>query len=337
MDERPGRPPGGSPGAGEYQTRHGTPLQVEYADKIGNISSVNGKTASVNKDGLSCRKTTGGAVLTFSFPKEGFVIPLEFTLTEDALDVAILAGEIQETNDAYRLTTLSLLPYFGAAGSEEDGYLFVPDGSGALIEWNKTGGVLDDYSQYVYGREPATSKMQLDKLEETAYLPVFGLKKGETAFVGIITQGAGRAIVNASVSGKRCSYSNVYVQFIYRDSEMVKIEQKNQTVRVLEKTPAAAERYGVRYAFLSGEEANYTGHGPPIRKLAHAGFPLQKGGRRRPAVHGTARRRHGAAECPRVSHRACSAADLLPGCRSHHRADAGARGGRPDGPLPVLE
>lgn len=128
-------------------------LQIEYADKIGNISSVNGKTASVNKDGLSCRKTTGGAVLTFSFPKEGFVIPLEFTLTEDALDVAILAGEIQETNDAYRLTTLSLLPYFGAAGSEEDGYLFVPDGSGALIEWNKTGGVLDDYSQYVYGRE----------------------------------------------------------------------------------------------------------------------------------------------------------------------------------------
>jgi len=251
-------------------------LQIEYADKIGNISSVNGKTASVNKDGLSCRKTTGGAVLTFSFPKEGFVIPLEFTLTEDALDVAILAGEIQETNDAYRLTSLSLLPYFGAAGSEEDGYLFVPDGSGALIEWNKTGGVLDDYSQYVYGREPATSKMQLDKLEETAYLPVFGLKKGETAFVGIITQGAGRAIVNASVSGKRCSYSNVYAQFIYRDSEMVKIEQKNQTVRVLEKTPAAAERYGVRYAFLSGEEANYTGMAHLYGSWLMRDFPSKK-------------------------------------------------------------
>lgn len=234
-------------------------LQIEYADKVGNISSVNGKTASVNKGGLSCRKTSDGVVLTFSFPKEGFIIPLEFTLTEDALDVSVLIGDIQETNDAYQLTTLSILPYFGAAGGEENGYLFVPDGCGALIDWNKTGGVLDDYSQYVYGREPATTKMQIDKLEETAYLPVFGLKKGDNAFVGIITEGAGRAIVNASVSGKRCSYSNVYAQFIYRDSEMVKIEQKNQTVRVLEKTPAAAERYGVRYAFLSGEEANYTG------------------------------------------------------------------------------
>ncbi len=142
--------------------------------------------------------------------------------------------------------------------------------------------------------------------------------------MGIITQGAGRAIVNASVSGKRCSYSNVYAQFIYRDSEMVKIEQKNQTVRVLEKTPAAAERYGVRYAFLSGEEANYTGMAHLYGSWLMRDFP--KGGRRRPAVHGTARRRHGAAECPRVSHRACSAADLLSGCRSHHRADAESSG-----------
>lgn len=53
--------------------------------------------------------------------------------------------------------------------------------------------------------------------------------------MGILTDGAGRAAVNASVSGKRCSYSNVYAQFLYRDSEMVRIEQKNQTVRVLER------------------------------------------------------------------------------------------------------
>ncbi len=238
-------------------------LQIEYADKIGNISSVNGKTASVKKDGLSCRQTDSGAILIFTFPKEGFVIPVEFTLTDDALSASILVREIQETNDAYRLTTLSLLPYFGAAGNEEDGYLFVPDGSGALIDWKQTNGSLDDYRQYVYGREPATSKMQIDLLEETAYLPVFGLKKGGSALVGILTDGAGRAAVNASVSGKRCSYSNVYAQFIYRDSEMVRIEQKNQTVRVLEKTPLAAESFSVRYMFLNGEDAGYVG-------MAHA-------------------------------------------------------------------
>ena len=69
--------------------------------------------------------------------------------------------------------------------------------------------------------------------------------------------------MNASVSGKRCSYSNVYAQFIYRDSEMVRIEQKNQTVRVLEKTPLAAESFSVRYMFLNGEDAGYVG-------MAHA-------------------------------------------------------------------
>ena len=238
-------------------------IQVEYADKIGNINSVNGKTASVKKDGLSCRQTDSGAILIFTFPKEGFVIPVEFTLTDDALSASILVSEIQETNDAYRLTSLSLLPYFGAAGDEEDGYLFVPDGSGALIDWKLANGASDDYRQYVYGREPATSKLQIDTLEETAYLPVFGLKKGDAALMGIITDGAGRAIVNASVSGKRCRYSNAYAQFIYRDSEMVRIEQKNQTVRVLEKTPLTAETFSVQYRFLNGEDATYVG-------MAHA-------------------------------------------------------------------
>ena len=135
MDERAGRPPGGSLAQGSTKLAMESLLQIEYADKIGNISSVNGKTASVNKDGLSCRKTTGGAVLTFSFPKEGFVIPSSL-LSPRTPWMSPFWPEIQETNDAYRLTTLSLLPYFGRR-QREDGYLFVPDGSGASSSGTK--------------------------------------------------------------------------------------------------------------------------------------------------------------------------------------------------------
>ena len=234
-------------------------LQVEYADKLGNISTVNGQAASVNQGGLSCRKINDGVLLVFHFPKEGFTIPLEITLDGGALEVSVRLDGVEEANEAYQLTAISLLPYFGAAPAGADGYLLVPDGSGALIEWKKADAAAEDYRQYVYGREPAATKMQLDALEETACLPVFGLKNGETALLGIITEGAGRAVVNASVSGKRCSYSNVFAQFLYRDSEMVAIAQKNQTVRVLEQAPPDAERFSVRYLFLQGEEADYVG------------------------------------------------------------------------------
>lgn len=234
-------------------------IQIEYTDRLGNVSAVNGQAASVNQEGLSCQKIEDGVLLTFRFPKEGFTIPVEITLDGDALDVSVRLDGVEETNESYQLTSISLLPYFGAAPADADGYLFVPDGSGALIEWKKADATAADYRQYVYGREPTTTKMQIDALEETAYLPVFGLKNGEAAMLGIITEGAGRAAVNASVSGKRCSYSNVFAQFLYRDSEMVTIAQKNQTVRVLEQTPPDAERFSVRYLFLQGEEANYVG------------------------------------------------------------------------------
>ena len=238
-------------------------LQIQYADRLGNLTDLNAKTALVNKGGLSCEQIENGAKLTFSFEREGFTIPLEIVLKDDCLEASLLAAEIEETNSAYQLTTASLLPYFGAADSEAEGYLFVPDGSGALIELNQPGRTAGDYRQYLYGREPATAQPQLDSMEQTAKLPVFGLKNGADAMLGIVTSGAGRGIVNASVNGKRCSYSNIYASFIYRDSEMVYVEKKGQTVRVLETDPPKPERYTVQYRFLQGDEADYVG-------MAHA-------------------------------------------------------------------
>lgn len=232
-------------------------LQIKYVDRLGNINSLNGKTASVKKDGLTCERITDGVILTFEFPREGFSIPLEIVLGDNYVDISLLASRITETNDAYKLTTISILPYFGAAGSEAEGYILVPDGSGALIELNRADRYMDDYSQYVYRREYSTTKVQLDRMEQPVTMPVFGLKDGDNAMLGIITDGAGRAIVNASVNGKRCSYNNVYADFIYRDSDMVRIEKKGQTVRVMEQDPPRPERYRVRYFFFSGKEANY--------------------------------------------------------------------------------
>ncbi len=234
-------------------------LQIQYADRLGNLTELNAKTASVNKGGLTCGRIEDGAKLLFSFEREGFSIPLELVLKEDCLEASLLASEIEETNAAYQLTTVSLLPHFGAADSEAEGYLFVPDGSGALIELNQPGRTAGDYRQYLYGREQATAQPQLDSMEQTAKLPVFGLKSGDSAMLGIVTSGAGRGLVNASVNGKRCSYSNIYASFIYRDSEMVYIEKKGQTVRVLESDPPKPERYTVQYRFLQGEEADYVG------------------------------------------------------------------------------
>ena len=41
----------------------------------------------------------------------------------------------QGAKHTYPLHTIALLPYFGAAHRDKNGYIFMPDGSGALIRF----------------------------------------------------------------------------------------------------------------------------------------------------------------------------------------------------------
>ena len=79
-----------------------------------------------------------------------FHVPIEYTLDGDNLVVRVPASEIRYPKDVlnaegqkvtYPLVSIDVLPYLGAADNTADGYMFVPDGSGALIRLNnnKTG------------------------------------------------------------------------------------------------------------------------------------------------------------------------------------------------------
>ena len=64
-----------------------------------------------------------------------FQIPLTYRLEGETLLASIDPEEIVYNDNGYYLVNIDLLRYFGAS-MREDGYLFVPDGSGALIYFN---------------------------------------------------------------------------------------------------------------------------------------------------------------------------------------------------------
>ncbi len=232
-------------------------LSISYLDSLGNETSLNSYPASVRKDGYSFRTVQDGAELTFSFPQRGIAVTLVLTLTDEGLQVQVDNDRIAET-DVYRLTTVTLLPFFGAARREQEGYLLVPDGSGALIDWSSPDCQAVTYSQYIYGRDAAVNSTTMSTPSETVRLPVFGLRKDETGFLAVVTDGAARGTVNAELCGRRSSYSGVSTSFIYRDAALVLVEKKNQTVRLAEEHPSTVD-YTVLYTFLQGEESTYTG------------------------------------------------------------------------------
>src|SRR5690606_27192715 len=61
-----------------------------------------------------------------------FYATIEYVLDESSLVVTVPVEKIIFPDD-YPINMVSVLPFFGAGGTEAKGSLFVPDGSGALI------------------------------------------------------------------------------------------------------------------------------------------------------------------------------------------------------------
>ncbi|WP_337102684.1 DUF5696 domain-containing protein [Paenibacillus sp. YIM B09110] len=206
-----------------------------------------------------------------------FMASIEYTLDADSLLVRVPSQDIQSPSE-YPVSNVSMLGFFGAAGSEEEGSIFVPDGSGALISFNNGKTKYPAYQQAVYGNDLAMEAVENAVNEQTVRLPVFGMIRKGNAFLGIIEEGAPAATINADISGKLNSYNYVYPTFNVTNKGELTL-QANGSERTLPKfqeQPMKSD-YTVRYAFLSGESATYKGMADYYRNylLSNGGLPEQ--------------------------------------------------------------
>lgn len=184
-----------------------------------------------------------------------FLIPVEYTLDGGDFRAEILTEQIQYTA-GYYLTSIRLLPYFAAAGEQDQGWLLVPDGSGALIRLDRG---LQDGSQFamtLFGADEAIKQTVSTAVQQQAYLPVFGIKTEESAVLGIVEKGAASGTLSATLAGAYTSYTNLYASFAPMMSDT--LSDSGTTANTLVFSDAmSSERYAVRYRFLSGS-ADYT-------------------------------------------------------------------------------
>ncbi|MBD2869298.1 DUF5696 domain-containing protein [Paenibacillus arenilitoris] len=191
--------------------------------------------------------------------RPSFTIPLDIRLQGESLVVSVPAAEIAES-EGYRIRMLNLLSFFGAAGTGEEGYMLVPDGSGSLIRLNNGKTSQEVYAQRVYGEDENDNSGRRGQVAESARLPVFGLKSDQAAWYAVVENGDGIATVNADISGRNNSYNNVFAGFALRGEDELELYKGN---RVEEIQLLTEERFEgdiqVRYSFLSGEQADYAG------------------------------------------------------------------------------
>jgi len=207
-----------------------------------------------------------------------FRAALEYTLDGDSLVVRVRVADLEYPKDvldefgqitSYPPNTIRLLEYFGAAGTQAEGYMFVPDGSGALIYLNNGKTHMPSYSSWVYGLDRALDPPQSrETLSEHVYLPVFGMKQGTQAMIGIIEGGKAASRISADIGGRADSYNKVSAAFTVLPKGVTSLESWpeiragqtiiKQSIDVYQ-CRLFLEDMVVRYTFLQDDDASYAG------------------------------------------------------------------------------
>jgi hypothetical protein len=192
-----------------------------------------------------------------------FIVPLEYRLDGDSLVVSIPTGQIIEKGGG-NISRIQLLRSFGASGTDEEGYIMVPNGSGSIINFNNGKTFAQDYLQYIYGLDPLMAEYIILGNSEPARMPYFGIQRLGENPQGILAEiqiGDTLADITASVSGKVNSYNYVYPSFTLRGSMSLAMfgTTGNEAELPVVEFDYADVDITVRYSFLAGEYEGYSG------------------------------------------------------------------------------
>ena len=226
-------------------------LDVTYVDDQSASYTVNNFMGSTKEGTYRYEYRDNGVYVNFQFEKQEFEVPCFFGITEEGFVAQILGEQIVQ-HGTLRISNISLLPFFGAGTREEDGYLMVPDGSGAIIRFNNQKQTYQGYNQSVYGRNLAQNIQNYTLVTQNAMMPVFGISRDGGSVLGVITNGASMSTIKANVSGKIAAVNHVYpiVSFIQNESNTLLSGSDNEEVSVMLSRQTKDFTYEVTYFLL---------------------------------------------------------------------------------------
>lgn len=208
-----------------------------------------------------------GFAVSLHFPRAEIRVRAEVTLTETGISVTIPDEGIEYFGNNI-ISRILVLPFLGAAYQDEvPGYIFLPDGSGALMRFAPARPFSNSWTGRIYGADRGVvhsppfalrTGLQMASVPmPQVYLPVFGVVHGENAFAAIIETGDIFCDIEASPAGDRINYFWVAPRFIYHELYWQPTGGGRGFV-----TPTPTRNIvnaRVDYHFLSDEDASYSG------------------------------------------------------------------------------
>ncbi len=236
-----------------------SPIAIEYIEPTTSKVSISYAYSDCIRDGnFTVKKLDNGVEITYFFDEIGISVPVRYILEEKGVEVSVNTAEICESEN--RFYSVALAPYSCAvSNTSTEGYLFVPSGSGAIIEPCQLEDGSYSYSRELYGNDAMRALEQgldVDKFPENRLCVIGAKLDNNSALCGIINSGAEHAFVEANVGAANIGFSNVAVKFAGRAYQWSKI-RSNQQVK-LYSDEMVQTKFAVTFTpLLSAENANY--------------------------------------------------------------------------------
>lgn len=182
--------------------------------------------------------------------KKVYNVSIVYTLKDNKLVVEVPFEDV-DYNSEYPITELRLLPYFGAGTSDQEGYMVVPEGSGAIINFNNKKSNLSAYYAQLYGWDYGM-KRDVVVDETRATFPAFGIAHSDGAVLAVIEEYSTLAAIQADVAGRRHSYNNVFASYEMVHGSKMDISAKNDTTIIAYEKELPEGGIKQTYYFLDG-------------------------------------------------------------------------------------
>jgi hypothetical protein len=225
--------------------------------------------------------TDNGFDCSVDFTELGISFELKLRLTGNKLTFQVPQKSISEAGD-YLLKSVTFLPFLGAVyGGGLDGYLFIPDGSGALIRFRQPSNYSSTYDKKIYGPDlsietvSAPSDLNAHRPndytvdEQQVTLPVCGIVHGakRNGLFCVVEDGDLYASITATPALTNNPYNRVAVRFDYRQKYSRSINRKSGAGSSIPQEHRNALTASLAVYILDGPQAHYDGMAVLYREL----------------------------------------------------------------------
>lgn len=252
-------------------------LTIEYFDKNALSYLLSISDDSVKKEFIPIEN---GLKINIEYEKLGISLELYMSLKNDHLEFYVPFESIKETGE-FKLASVYIAPFLGAVRENKKyGYIFMPEGSGALIRFSKSSLSSNIFEKRIYGKDYSIENLrEISDLkasrpndflreEPTIYMPIFGIVHGvnQNAIFGRVVEGDEYSSIVAYPSGSITPFNWASVKFIYRQKYLQPTSRSGSGIQVPQKKKNQFDAK-LQIYFLNGNDANYIGMAKLYRNM----------------------------------------------------------------------